>query len=86
MLFEFEDKALVPLEEKVRAKERLSFEDGVTLWNSFDLLGVGRLANIVRQRILGHKTFFIHNRYINPTNICVNSYRRFTLIVKLCVP
>jgi len=75
MLFEFEDKALIPLEEKVRAKERLSFEDGVLLWNSFDLLGVGYLANIVRERTHGDKTYFIHNRHINPTNICVNSCR-----------
>ena len=75
MLFEFEDAALKPLEEKVRAGERLSFEDGVTLWNSFDLLGVGYLANIVRERRHGDKTFFIHNRHINHTNICVNSCR-----------
>ena len=75
MLFEFEDKALAPLEEKVRAQERLSFEDGVLLWNSFDLLGVGYLANIVRERLHGDKTYFIHNRHINPTNICVNSCR-----------
>ena len=41
MLFEFEDKNLKSISEKVRAQERLSFEDGVTLWNSPDLLGVG---------------------------------------------
>jgi aminodeoxyfutalosine synthase len=75
MLFEFEDKALIPLEEKVRAEERLSFDEGVLLWNTFDLLGVGHLANIVRERKHGDKTFFIHNRHINPTNICVNSCR-----------
>ena len=51
MLFEFEDKNLLVIEEKVRAEERLSFDDGVTLWNSFDLLGIGYLANIVRNRI-----------------------------------
>jgi aminodeoxyfutalosine synthase len=73
MLFEFLDQRLKPLEEKVRSQERLSFEDGVTLWNSPDLLGVGFLANIVRERMHGDKTFFIHNRHINPTNICVNS-------------
>jgi aminodeoxyfutalosine synthase len=41
MLFNFEDANLKTLEEKVRSEERLSFDDGVTLWNSFDLLGVG---------------------------------------------
>ena len=73
MLFEFEDRALKPLEAKVRAGERLSLEDGVTLWNSFDLLGVGYLANITREQIHGDKTYFIHNRHINHTNVCVNS-------------
>ena len=52
MLFNFEDANLKTLEEKVRSEERLSFDDGVTLWNSFDLLGVGYLANIVREKIL----------------------------------
>ena len=73
MLFEFEDRALKPLEAKVRAGERLSLEDGVTLWHSFDLLGVGYLANIIRERIHEDKTYFIHNRHINHTNVCVNS-------------
>ncbi len=72
MVFEFEDKDLVPIESKVWAGERLSFADGVTLWNSFDLLGVGRLANIVRERLHGDKAYFIHNRHINPSNICVH--------------
>ena len=73
MQFEFADKTLAPLEEKVRAGERLSFDDGVRMWDSFDLLGVGYLANIARERIHGDKTFFIHNRHINHTNVCVNS-------------
>ena len=73
MLFDFEDNKLKTIEEKVRAEERLSFEDGVILWNSFDLLGVGYLSNIVRERIHGNDTYFIHNRHINHTNICVNT-------------
>ena len=73
MLFNFEDANLKTLEEKVRSEERLSFDDGVTLWNSFDLLGVGYLANIVRERMHDSDTYFIHNRHINHTNICVNS-------------
>ena len=73
MLFNFEDVNLKTLEEKVRSEERLSFDDGVTLWNSFDLLGIGYLANIVRERMHDSDTYFIHNRHINHTNICVNS-------------
>jgi aminodeoxyfutalosine synthase len=74
-LFEFEDAALRPLEDKVRSGERLSFADGLTLFNSPDFPGVGYLANIVRERMHGDKSYFIHNRHINHTNICVNSCR-----------
>ena len=73
MVFEFEDKDLNPIYDKVSAKERLSLEDGVTLWKSPDLLGVGYLANQVRERMNGDTTYFIHNRHINPTNICIHS-------------
>lgn len=72
MLFEFEDKSLSLIEKKVRAEESLAFDDGVLLWNSFDLMGIGYLANIVRERMHGDRTYFIHNRHINPTNICVH--------------
>lgn len=73
MRFEFEDIKLKTIERKIRAEERLSFDDGVILWNSFDLLGVGYLSNIVRERMHEDRTYFIHNRHINHTNICVNS-------------
>ena len=73
MLFQYEDENLKTIEKRVRAEERLSFDDGVILWNSFDLLGVGYLANLVRDRMHGDQTYFIHNRHINHTNICVNT-------------
>ena len=73
MLFQYEDENLKTIEKRVRAEERLSFDDGVMLWNSFDLLGVGYLANLVRDRMHGDQTYFIHNRHINHTNICVNT-------------
>ena len=49
MLFEFEDKKLSPIFEKVSSWERLSFDDCVTLWKTSDLLSVGYLANQVRE-------------------------------------
>jgi aminodeoxyfutalosine synthase len=73
MIFEFEDKNLQSIERKVREGESLSYDDGVLLWNTHDLMGVGHLANIVRERIHGDRTYFIHNRHINPTNICVHA-------------
>ena len=45
----FDDKRLLPLLDKVRAGARLTFADGVTLYQSPDVLAVGYLANIVRE-------------------------------------
>jgi aminodeoxyfutalosine synthase len=73
MLFKFEDSTLEPIYEKVIAGTRLSYEEGVTLWKTHDLLGVGYMANIVREKLNGDKTYFIHNRHINPTNVCILS-------------
>lgn len=58
--------------EKVEAQERLSFEDGVTLFQSSDLLAVGSLANKVRERINGDKTYYNVNRHMNYTNVCIS--------------
>ncbi len=71
----FDDKRLLPLLNKVRAGERLSFADGVTLYRSPDVLGIGYLANIVRERLNGNVTYFNVNRHINPTDVCVASCR-----------
>ncbi|HLH39237.1 MAG TPA: aminofutalosine synthase MqnE [Bryobacteraceae bacterium] len=71
----FEDPRLKHISEKVHAGERLNFEDGLTLYRSADLLGVGWLANLVRERINGNVTYFNVNRHINPTDVCVASCR-----------
>ncbi|HLX46291.1 MAG TPA: aminofutalosine synthase MqnE [Bryobacteraceae bacterium] len=71
----FEDARLEPIRRKVEACERLSFEDGVTLYRSPDLLGVGWMANRVRERLHGNATFFNVNRHINPTDVCVANCR-----------
>jgi aminodeoxyfutalosine synthase len=67
-----QDPALQPIYEKVAAGKRLSREDGCTLFESFDLLGVGRLAQMVRERLHGNKAYYIYNQHINYSNICVN--------------
>ena len=69
------DPFLAPIHEKVAAGERLSFDDGLTLERSTDLLGIGALANIVRERKNGSNAYYIVNRHINHTNVCVNSCR-----------
>ena len=56
--------------EKVFAGERLSLEDGVALYRAEDLLTVGALANHVRERLHGDRTYFNVNQHINYTNYC----------------
>ena len=57
--------------QKVHHGERLSFEDGVELYRSKDILALGRLANHVRERLNGNLAYYNVNRHINYTNVCV---------------
>ncbi|HYT31358.1 MAG TPA: aminofutalosine synthase MqnE [Thermoanaerobaculia bacterium] len=66
----FAGSDLAPLAEKVFHGERLSFEDGVRLFQTRDFLGLGRLANAVREKRHGNLAFYNVNRYLNPTNLC----------------
>jgi len=63
---------LEAIAEKVYAGERLSREDGLALYASNDLLTIGELANYACEKKSGKDVYFISNRHINPTNICVN--------------
>lgn len=69
------DPELDRVAEKVRAGERLSFDDGFVLERTPDLLGLGALANHVREKKNGGRAYYINNRHINHTNVCVNSCR-----------
>ena len=64
------DATLQPIADKVMAGERLSFEEGMTLYDTPDLLTVGKLANVIRERHNGNRAYFNVNRHLNPTNIC----------------
>jgi aminodeoxyfutalosine synthase len=69
----FSDRHLEPVWEKVQAGQRLSREDGLRLLETDDLLGVGRMADHVKSRREGDRVYFVINRYISPTNVCVLS-------------
>ncbi len=60
---------------KVEAGERLSFDDGVRLFKSDDITAIGWAANLVRRRLNGNRTYYIVNRHINHTDVCVNRCR-----------
>jgi aminodeoxyfutalosine synthase len=73
--FQTDDSKLRPIADKVLAGERLTFDDGLALYRSGDILAVGWLANHVRERMWRDTTFFNVNRHINPTNVCVAACR-----------
>ena len=58
--------------EKVEAGERLNLQDGLALYNSKEILALGYMANLVRNRMNGDKAYFIYNQHINYSNICTN--------------
>ena len=69
------DPALQRVIDKVESDERLEPSDGLTLFETPDLLAVGRLANAVKERRSGPFVAFVLNRQINPTNVCVLTCR-----------
>src|SRR6201987_494393 len=60
-----------PIAEKVYRGERLSFDAGVELYRSNDIVMLGRLANLARERLNGNLAYYNVNRHINYTNVCV---------------
>ncbi len=64
---------LRPIADKVCSGARISDEDALTLYASRDLNGIGQIANVIRERINGNVATYIHNRYINYSNVCLLS-------------
>ena len=71
----FADPRLEPIWERVAAGQRLDRQAGLTLFETDDLLGVGRMADHVKTRREGDRVFFVINRHITPTNVCVLACR-----------
>ena len=65
-----ESAGLTNIYDKVMGGERLNSEDGLALYLNPNLNAVGALANIVRERMNGAKTFYVRNQHINYTNVC----------------
>ena len=62
---------LQDIERKVRAGERLSFEDGVRLFKTDDIFALGRLANHVRELKNGRNAYYVRNMHLNYSNVCI---------------
>src|SRR5262245_1401394 len=62
---------LAEIRDKVEADQRLTFDDGVLLYEHADLFTLGELANVVRERKNGNFAYYNVNTHLNPTNVCV---------------
>jgi aminodeoxyfutalosine synthase len=67
------DDQLKAIGTKILNKERISFDEGVALFEKGSLSYLGALANWVREEKHGNKTYFNRNFHIEPTNLCVFS-------------
>src|SRR5690242_2278123 len=73
--FQTDDPRLRPIADKVLGGVRLDEADALALYRSGDVLALGWLANLVREKLHGDRTYFNVNRHINPTNVCVAACR-----------
>jgi aminodeoxyfutalosine synthase len=69
----FADTRLNRIQDKIAAGGRLTFDEGLALHESRDLLGLGALADAVRRKRHGNRAFFVYNQHLNYTNICANT-------------
>ena len=65
------DADLKKIGEKVLAQQRITPEEGIILFEKGDVTYLGALANQMRERLHGHKTYFNRNFHIEPTNVCI---------------
>ncbi|MCJ8209503.1 aminofutalosine synthase MqnE [Mucilaginibacter sp. RS28] len=56
---------------KVSNQQRITFDEGVLLFEKGELAYLGVLANYIRNKRHGDKTYFNRNFHIEPTNLCV---------------
>ena len=68
-----DNPSLQLIADKVLNNKRISFEDGLLLYEKGEVGFLGVLANIIREKKNGNKTYFNRNFHIEPTNICVFS-------------
>jgi aminodeoxyfutalosine synthase len=68
-----EDEGLKYIAKKIKKSERITDEECLLLFEKGSLPFVGTLANFIRERLHGDKTYFNRNFHIEPTNVCVFS-------------
>jgi len=71
----FTDQRLEHIYVKAGQGSRLSREDGICIYETSDLMGLGQIAHHVRSQRHGKNAYYIYNQHINYTNICKNRCR-----------
>ncbi|MCL1908418.1 MAG: CofH family radical SAM protein [Holophagaceae bacterium] len=66
-----QDQRLLTLADKVELGRRFSFDDGLLLYETPDLTGLGAIAHWARRRLHGNKAYFTHGRRMSYTNVCL---------------
>ena len=69
----FRDKALHPIWDRILRGERLTLDEGLTMYKTRDVLSLGKMAHYVQQQKSGDAVYFVLNQKIEHTNICVLS-------------
>jgi aminodeoxyfutalosine synthase len=81
-MIHFRDTRLQPIWKKVRTGERLSLDDGKVLFQTNDVLSLGKMAHFVQKNRSGDAIYFVLNQKIEPTNVCVLSCKFCNFAVK----
>jgi aminodeoxyfutalosine synthase len=68
--FPIRDTALEPIADKVLSGGRVTFEEGMTLFNTRDLPALMALADAVRQDKVGDRAYYVHSLRLSQTNVC----------------
>jgi aminodeoxyfutalosine synthase len=80
------DAELLAISEKVLSGDRISEKEGILLFEKGELGMLGSLANFVREKKNGNKTYFNRNFHIEPTNICIYSCKFCSYVRKTGEP
>ncbi|MDR9390624.1 MAG: aminofutalosine synthase MqnE [Trueperaceae bacterium] len=64
------DPALARIADKVLSGGRVTFEEGMTLYDTPDLPGLAALADAVRAEKVGDKAYYVHSLRLSQTNVC----------------
>jgi aminodeoxyfutalosine synthase len=69
----FRDALLQPIWQKVKSGNRLSVDDGTVLFQTQDIISLGKMAHFVQKSRSSDAVYFVLNQKIEPTNVCVHS-------------